>query len=63
MDITHVSEEQPDSDSISSEQLEALHRILFQTDIKSAKMVCKGCGHIYRIRDGIPNMLLGEDEI
>lgn len=40
-----------------------LHKLLFETFIKSGKMKCMGCGHIYPIRDGIPNMLLAEDEV
>jgi multifunctional methyltransferase subunit TRM112 len=26
-------------------------------------LICDGCGHIYRIKDGIANMLLSEHEV
>ena len=29
----------------------------------NGKMVCRNCGHVYPITDGIANMLLHEDEI
>lgn len=34
-----------------------------QHSVKDGKMTCRNCGHIYVIKDGIPNMLLSEDEI
>lgn len=34
-----------------------------QHTVKNGNMTCRGCGHIYRIKDGIPNLLLSEDEI
>jgi len=40
-----------------------LHEVLLQTDVKAGKMKCNGCGHVYPITDGIPNMLLQETEI
>ncbi|RKP11382.1 hypothetical protein BJ684DRAFT_5120, partial [Piptocephalis cylindrospora] len=40
--------------------LEQLNSILLETHIKEGKMVCNGCNHIYRIKEGIPNMLLSE---
>ncbi|KAJ3387245.1 hypothetical protein HDU84_000967 [Entophlyctis sp. JEL0112] len=33
-----------------------------QTQVTAGKMVCRGCGHVYPISDGIPNMLLQETE-
>ena len=43
--------------------LEQAHSVLMQRDVVAGEMVCPGCGHIYPIVDGIPNMLLNEDEI
>jgi uncharacterized protein YbaR (Trm112 family) len=37
--------------------------LVFQTQVKEGNMVCGGCGHIYKITQGIPNMLLNEDEV
>lgn len=43
--------------------LRSLHHVLFETAVKNGRMTCQGCGHIYLINDGIPNMLLSEDEV
>ncbi|KAJ3372528.1 hypothetical protein AMAG_13841 [Allomyces macrogynus ATCC 38327] len=43
--------------------LAALHRALMEVNIQSGSMVCPECEHVYPIRDGIPNMLLSEDEV
>ncbi|KAI9347795.1 hypothetical protein DFJ73DRAFT_836381 [Zopfochytrium polystomum] len=43
--------------------LRRVHHILLETMVKEGRMVCNGCGHIYPIRDGIPNMLLQETEV
>lgn len=56
-----LPEEMPEEPE--EEFLRTLHLVLFQHLIKNGKMTCRGCGHIYVIKDGIPNMLLSEDEI
>lgn len=43
--------------------LKMVHNVLFETVVVNGKMVCRGCGHIYEIKDEIPNMLLLEDEV
>ena len=43
--------------------LKRLHRILFEFDIIKGKLVCADCGRIYPIVDGIPNLIMDEDEI
>ncbi|KAI9228904.1 MAG: hypothetical protein DHS80DRAFT_30327 [Piptocephalis tieghemiana] len=43
--------------------LEQLNSVLLETHIQEGRMVCNGCGHVYRIKDGIPNMLLSEHEV
>lgn len=57
-DLPQEGPEQPDS-----ELLAKLHQLLFSNQILNGRMVCEGCGHVYPIRDGIPNMLLAEDEV
>ncbi|KAJ3311648.1 hypothetical protein HDV04_003912 [Boothiomyces sp. JEL0838] len=47
----------------NEENLELLHDVLLKTKIKEGEMVCRGCGHVYPIKDGIPNMLLNDDEV
>lgn len=45
--------------SLENEQLlKDLHLVLLETQIKEGKMVCKNCGHLYHIKNTIPNFLL-----
>lgn len=39
-----------------------LHEILLERRIKSGHMKCKGCQHIFPIKESIPNMLLANEE-
>ncbi|EPZ35708.1 Trm112p-domain-containing protein [Rozella allomycis CSF55] len=50
-------------ESYTEDELKLLHGILMQKEIIDGEMVCKNCGHVYPIKDGIPNMLLEEDEV
>lgn len=38
--------------------LRDLHILLIQTSIVEGEMKCKNCGHIYYIKNSIPNLLL-----
>ncbi|QOU20884.1 hypothetical protein BRETT_000598 [Brettanomyces bruxellensis] len=38
--------------------LKELHTLLIETQITEGKMVCENCGHIYYIKDSIPDFLL-----
>ncbi|KAK9460709.1 uncharacterized protein V1516DRAFT_696385 [Lipomyces oligophaga] len=44
----------PENDQI----LRDLHTLLLETQIMQGSMRCNSCGHIYFIRDSIPNFLL-----
>ncbi|SCU92211.1 LADA_0F15148g1_1 [Lachancea dasiensis] len=35
-----------------------LHTLLIQTNIVEGEMSCKNCGHVYYIKNSIPNLLL-----
>ncbi|KAI9598524.1 hypothetical protein BDF19DRAFT_402195 [Syncephalis fuscata] len=59
--ITELPEQMPED--MNETVLNALHKILLETRIIEGKMICDGCGHIYRIKDGVANMLLTEHEI
>ncbi|KXS21618.1 Trm112p-domain-containing protein [Gonapodya prolifera JEL478] len=50
-------------DPNDDEFLQTLHHVLLETRVKEGRMVCNGCGHVYPIREGIPNMLLQENEV
>ncbi|QLG73517.1 hypothetical protein HG535_0F00270 [Zygotorulaspora mrakii] len=38
--------------------LRDLHVLLVQTSIKEGTMTCRNCGHVYYIKNSIPNLLL-----
>ena len=52
-----------DAQSLSEEEMRLLHRVLLEVEIRNGRMTCEGCGHEYPIINGIPNMLLREDEV
>ncbi|KAF0466638.1 hypothetical protein F8M41_026141 [Gigaspora margarita] len=58
--ITSLPQTLPEE--IDEDFLKNLHRILFETHIMQGKMVCSNCSHEYPIKEGIPNMLLNEEE-
>ncbi|TPX60749.1 hypothetical protein SpCBS45565_g07439 [Spizellomyces sp. 'palustris'] len=43
--------------------LRKVHQVALETRVKEAQMVCNGCGHVYPIKDGVPNMLLQDSEV
>ncbi|KAJ1964426.1 hypothetical protein GGI12_001443 [Dipsacomyces acuminosporus] len=53
----------PESPSDDDEFLGKLHTVVLETHVKEGSMLCDGCGHEYKISNGIPNMLLAEHEI
>ncbi|KAI9221304.1 hypothetical protein BC828DRAFT_82274 [Blastocladiella britannica] len=61
--LGQLPEEIPDDAKTNTEFLELLHRVLMETQVKSGAMVCPSCEHVYPIKDGIPNMLLSEEEV
>ncbi|KAG0221277.1 hypothetical protein BGX31_010046 [Mortierella sp. GBA43] len=63
LDINDLPASIPADANDNEEFLQVLHRVLLETHIKSGKMVCPNCSHIYNVRDGIPNMLLAEHEV
>ncbi|KAJ2648185.1 hypothetical protein GGH99_007895 [Coemansia sp. RSA 1285] len=62
LDIT-LPETVPGNPEDDGEFLQALHTAILETHIKQGSMLCDGCGHEYKITNGIPNMLLAEHEI
>jgi len=45
------------------EFVQAVHRVLFDVHVISGHLVCPDTGRKFPIKDGIPNMLLNEDEV
>lgn len=53
------------TDELKADQdfLRRLHRMLFEFDITKGKLVCGDCERIYPVVDGIPNLIMDDDEI
>ena len=43
--------------------LQKMHQILVARQVTEGELQCRGCGRRYPITNGIPNMLLTDDEI
>ena len=53
----------PEDYETNEEVQEALHSILLDIHINDGELICEHCGRSYPINNGIPNMLLREDEM
>jgi multifunctional methyltransferase subunit TRM112 len=60
LDISHEVEV---SNSIEEENLRRLHHALFEIHINEGFLICPESGRRFPIKDGIPNMILHEDEV
>ncbi|KAI9283360.1 hypothetical protein BY458DRAFT_448842 [Sporodiniella umbellata] len=58
-----LPEQVPEDAEENEDFLKVLHSVILETHIQQGQMVCPNCNHIYKIKDGIPNMLLAEHEI
>ncbi|XP_055909689.1 multifunctional methyltransferase subunit TRM112-like protein [Eupeodes corollae] len=58
-----IPKEMPDDIVSNEELLKKLHNLLFEIDVVEGKLECPETGRIFPISDGIPNMLLNEDEV
>lgn len=47
----------------SDEFLQQLHHALFEIHVQDGTLVCPTTGRSFPVKDGIPNMLLHEDEV
>jgi len=50
-------------DDLEESTLEILHHILFNVHILEGELICPDTGRKFPIKQGIPNMILHEDEI
>ncbi|KNB45415.1 hypothetical protein JH06_0916 [Blastocystis sp. subtype 4] len=48
---------------LTDDVLKNIHHALFELEVIRGKLVCRHCGREYTIEQGIPNMLLREDEV
>ncbi|XP_059225722.1 multifunctional methyltransferase subunit TRM112-like protein [Stomoxys calcitrans] len=58
-----IPAEQPTSLADNEELLQRLHHLLLEIDVLEGQLECPETGRIFPITDGIPNMLLNEDEV
>ncbi|KAI9350390.1 hypothetical protein BD770DRAFT_326731 [Pilaira anomala] len=61
--INTLPAQMPEDAEENEEFLKLVHNVLLETHVQQGQMVCPNCAHVYKIRDGIPNMLLAEHEI
>ncbi|KDN38458.1 Trm112p-domain-containing protein [Tilletiaria anomala UBC 951] len=62
---TSLPDQQPDFDDPMLDEgiLKALHHVLLEIHVMEGEMRCPNCDHLFRIKNGIPNMLLADHEI
>ncbi|CEJ02632.1 hypothetical protein G6F70_008892 [Rhizopus microsporus] len=61
--IDTLPEKIPENAEENEEFLKVLHSVILETHVQQGQMICPNCNHVYKIKDGIPNMLLAEHEI
>ena len=49
--------------AVSESDLKALHHLLFEVHVMEGELICPESGRKFLVKDGIPNMLLHEDEL
>ena len=59
MDFENLSAE----DLKNTDTLKYIHHVLFENVIVKGSLICPNCSRDYQIDDGIPNMILKDDEI
>jgi len=47
----------------NEEFLKNLHNVLIDLHIQEAALICNNCSRVYPVVNGVPNMLLNEDEV
>lgn len=52
-----------DIDTLDEQTLRKIHHALLDVHVKQGKLVCPESGREFPVLDGIPNMLLNEDEV
>ncbi|ALC44184.1 CG12975 [Drosophila busckii] len=58
-----IPAEQPENIAENELLMQKLHHLLFEIDVLEGEMECPETGRVFPITDGIPNMLLNEDEV
>jgi multifunctional methyltransferase subunit TRM112 len=58
-----IPDELPEDGEVEEAVLEALHQVLFNIHVLEGELICPDTGRKFPIKQGIPNMILHEDEI
>ena len=48
---------------LNEEIIKYLHHVLFEVSIIEGLLICNNCGKNYEVRDGVPNMVLDDNEV
>jgi multifunctional methyltransferase subunit TRM112 len=60
---TDLPEEYNEAMAEDEEFLKKLHKVLLEIHLVDGNLVCPESGRKFPVKDGIPNMLLNEDEV
>lgn len=55
--------EVPEDVAVNEEFLQKLHHVLMEVEVLEGALECPETGRIFPIQNGIPNMLLAENEV
>ncbi|XP_067643079.1 multifunctional methyltransferase subunit TRM112-like protein [Eurosta solidaginis] len=58
-----IPAEQPTNITENEDLLKKLHHLLLEIDVLEGQLECPETGRVFPITEGIPNMLLNEDEV
>jgi multifunctional methyltransferase subunit TRM112 len=58
-----LPKECPNQDENNEDILKAIHHALLEVEMVEGKLVCPESGREFPVKNGIPNMLLNEDEV
>jgi len=50
-------------ETIDAEMMAQFHKVLFDVHVLHGYLICPDTGRRFPVKDGIPNMILHEDEI
>ena len=63
IEVPKLPAELPEGGALSSALQAELHRALFDIHVQEGMLVCPDTGREFPIKEGIPNMILHEDEL
>lgn len=61
--IAELPESKPEKPEQDESFLRSVHDLVMDIQITEGALVCPNCARRYPIKNGIPNMLLNEDEV